>query len=115
MANLYAKSRFSKPVVLLTLSFVDCGTSGGLAGARHGACFMAGGDPEAFKMVHNAIEFGMLQAIGEGTALLKQGPFKDLDLAAIFTNWIVEEALRSEVGLNPDNFNLGHGAFCIAG
>jgi 6-phosphogluconate dehydrogenase len=80
--------------------FADVGTSGGVEGARHGACFMAGGDPPAIarlqpilsrlcveggyvdagppgaghftKLVHNGIEFGMLQAIGEGVDLLDQ-------------------------------------------
>ena len=80
------------------LYFIDCGTSGGVDGARNGACFMAGGEknamqhvapilkdlavPEGFvhtgspgsghfvKLVHNGIEFGMLQAIGEGMELL---------------------------------------------
>lgn len=101
--------------------FVDCGTSGGLKGARYGACFMVGGDPEPVKLaepifnalsvpegyiyagpsgaghfvkiIHNAIEFGMLQAIGEGTALLKHGPY-DLDLAAIFHNWSHGSVIR---------------------
>ena len=77
---------------------IDCGTSGGVDGARNGACFMAGGEnepmqhiapilidlsvPDGFvhtgapgsghfvKLVHNGIEFGMLQAIGEGMDLL---------------------------------------------
>ena len=81
------------------IQFVDLGTSGGVDGARHGACFMAGGEPEAIariepilldlatedgyvhagppgagqftKLVHNGIEFGMLQAIGEGVDLLQ--------------------------------------------
>ncbi|MGH3149101.1 MAG: NAD(P)-binding domain-containing protein, partial [Rubrobacter sp.] len=80
------------------IHFVDLGTSGGVDGARHGACFMAGGEREAMdrvepillelaiedgyvhagppgaghftKLVHNGIEFGMLQAIGEGVDLL---------------------------------------------
>ena len=81
------------------IHFVDLGTSGGLDGARHGACFMAGrrarpavarlepllmrlaveggyvhaGPPGAghfVKLVHNGIEFGMLQAIAEGFELL---------------------------------------------
>ena len=80
------------------LHFIDCGTSGGPAGARHGACYMVGGEAEAVaqleqfftdtavpdgflhtgpagsghyvKLVHNGIEFGMLQAIGEGVNLL---------------------------------------------
>jgi len=80
------------------LHFIDCGTSGGPAGARNGACYMVGGETEAVrqleqffidtavpegylhtgpagsghyvKLVHNGIEFGMLQAIGEGVDLL---------------------------------------------
>lgn len=84
------------------IRFVDLGTSGGLSGARTGACFMAGGDREAFnlleplltdlavpggvvycgpsgcghfvKLVHNGVEFGMLQAIGEGIDMLERFP-----------------------------------------
>ncbi|MHB0976588.1 MAG: phosphogluconate dehydrogenase (NAD(+)-dependent, decarboxylating) [Candidatus Aquicultorales bacterium] len=101
--------------------FVDCGTSGGLSGARNGACFMVGGDEEPVKMieplltalsvpggyvhagpsgaghyvklVHNAIEFGMLQAIGEGVALLERSAY-DLDLAAVFHNWAHGSVIR---------------------
>lgn len=82
------------------LGFVDAGTSGGLEGARNGACFMVGGKKEHVrlvepllrdlsvpggyvhaggpgsghfaKLVHNGIEFGMLQALGEGYALLER-------------------------------------------
>jgi 6-phosphogluconate dehydrogenase len=82
---------------------LDIGTSGGLDGARHGACMMAGGDREAYtivepmlrdlcvengcgymgksgaghfvKMVHNGIEYGMMQAIGEGFDLLRASGF----------------------------------------
>jgi len=103
--------------------FLDCGTSGGLEGARHGACFMVGGKKEAVKivepilvalavnregyihtgkpgtghfvkLVHNGIEFGMLQAIGEGVELLNKSGFK-LDLAAIFKNWSNGSVIRS--------------------
>lgn len=101
--------------------FVDCGTSGGVEGARHGACFMVGGKPEAInlcepvlkilaveggyvhcgepgsghfvKLVHNGIEFGMLQAIGEGVELLKRSGF-DLDLREIFRNWSHGSVIR---------------------
>jgi 6-phosphogluconate dehydrogenase len=106
----------------MKVHFVDCGTSGGLDGARYGACFMVGGEPEPVKLVepilkalsvpggyihagppgaghfvklvHNAIEFGMLQAIGEGLSLLKHSPYK-LDLAAIFHNWSHGSVIRS--------------------
>lgn len=83
------------------LRFVDVGTSGGVSGPREGACFMVGGEPDALalavvsplleplavpggfvhagppgaghfvKLVHNGIEFGMLQAIAEGVDLLE--------------------------------------------
>jgi len=103
------------------VDFIDCGTSGGLEGARYGANFMIGGDsrpvelvepilkalsvPEGYvhtgptgaghfvKLVHNAIEFGMLQAIGEGTALLKLAPY-NFNLAAIFHSWSHGSVIR---------------------
>jgi len=103
------------------INFIDCGTSGGLDGARHGACFMVGGEadvvkhvepifktlsvPEGYvhagppgaghfaKLIHNAIEFGMLQAVSEGVSLLKKGPYH-LDLAAIFHNWSHGSVIR---------------------
>jgi len=84
--------------------FMDIGTSGGPAGARTGACLMIGGADEDFKrveelaqkaaalgayqhlgpvgaghfakMVHNAIEYGMMESIGEGLAILKNSQFK---------------------------------------
>jgi 6-phosphogluconate dehydrogenase len=90
--------------------FLDCGTSGGPGGARNGACLMVGGDREVFeslepmfadvsvpggyrffpghgaghfvKMVHNGIEYGMMQAIAEGFAVLHESPF-ELDLAEV--------------------------------
>jgi 6-phosphogluconate dehydrogenase len=97
------------------VNFLDVGTSGGVAGARHGACFMAGGEHEAYalvepllrdlavddegalhagpagaghfsKLVHNAIEFGMVQAIAEGVELLRRSEL-ELDLPALFNNW----------------------------
>jgi len=102
--------------------FLDCGTSGGLEGARHGACFMVGGREEGVgiaepvlralavkdgyihtgepgsghfvKLVHNGIEFGMLQSIAEGTALLRASGFK-LDLAGVFKNWSNGSVIRS--------------------
>ena len=80
------------------IHFLDAGTSGGLEGARQGACMMVGGDKHAYdlvepllkdmcvengygymgrsgsghfaKMVHNGVEYGMMQAIGEGFDLL---------------------------------------------
>ena len=94
--------------------YLDCGSSGGPFRAKEGACFMVGGREEGFetarpvleelsveggllhtgppgsghfvKLVHNGVEFGMLQSIAEGVELLEAGQF-DLDLADVFTNW----------------------------
>ena len=94
----------------LGIRYLDSGTSGGPNGARHGACLMIGGDREVFeplepmfadialpggyrffdghgaghfvKMVHNGIEYGMMQAIAEGFQILHDGPF-DLDLVDV--------------------------------
>ncbi|HEU4648382.1 MAG TPA: NADP-dependent phosphogluconate dehydrogenase [Gemmatimonadales bacterium] len=106
------------------IRFVDLGTSGGVEGARHGACFMAGGTRPAVariepilkelavpggyvhagppgaghftKLVHNGIEFGMLQAIGEGVDLLEHyqggGP---LDVAGVLSCWRHGSVIRS--------------------
>ncbi len=102
--------------------FVDCGTSGGVQGARYGACFMAGGEPQAIehvepiltklavengyvhagpvgaghftKLVHNGIEFGMLQAIAEGIDLLTRY-HEDLDISNILRCWNHGSVIRS--------------------
>ena len=102
--------------------FVDLGTSGGFDGARNGACFMAGGEREAVeivepllralaveggyvhagppgaghyaKLVHNGIEFGMLQAIGEGVDLLERYR-DDLDVAEVLRCYRHGSVIRS--------------------
>jgi 6-phosphogluconate dehydrogenase len=103
--------------------FVDMGTSGGVEGARRGACFMVGGDRESFdtiepllkdltttdlavlhvgpsgaghfvKLIHNAIEFGMNQSIAEGVEMLRRSGF-ELDLHALFVNWSHGSVIRS--------------------
>jgi len=104
------------------LDFVDVGTSGGLQGARHGACFMVGGEPEAVariepllgklateggyvhaggpgaghfvKLVHNGVEFGMLQAIAEGFDLLNRY-HQPLDVAGLLECWRHGSVIRS--------------------
>jgi 6-phosphogluconate dehydrogenase len=106
----------------LGIHYLDSGTSGGPGGARDGACLMIGGDREVFsaneamfadvalpdgyrffdghgaghfvKMVHNGIEYGMMQAIAEGFSLMHGGPF-DLDLeevAAVYQHGSVVES-----------------------
>ena len=93
------------------VEFLDAGVSGGPSGARTGACIMVGGAKECFerheplfrdlslpdgygymgahgaghfvKMVHNGIEYGMMQAIAEGFAIMKASPFHpDLEKVA---------------------------------
>jgi 6-phosphogluconate dehydrogenase len=101
---------------------VDAGTSGGVEGARDGACFMIGGDDAAIavvepvllklcvpngyvhagpsgaghftKLVHNGIEFGMLQAIGEGFDLLTRFHEK-LDIDGVLECWRNGSVIRS--------------------
>ncbi len=120
------------------LNFIDLGTSGGPGGARDGACFMLGGAPAAVaqvlpllkalavdgglihtgapgsghfvKLVHNGIEFGMLQAIGEGIALLEayRDPLAIADVlecwkhGSVVRSWLIElmeKSYRQEGGL----------------
>jgi 6-phosphogluconate dehydrogenase len=104
------------------ISFLDCGTSGGIWGLEEGYCLMVGGDPVAFqqkepifrdlapkdgylhvgpsgaghytKMVHNGIEYGLLQAYGEGFEILHSSQF-DLDLEAIAHLWNQGSVVRS--------------------
>jgi 6-phosphogluconate dehydrogenase len=104
------------------LHFVDLGTSGGISGALYGACFMAGGEDEPIhtiepilrdlavnngyvhtgapgtghftKLVHNGIEFGMLQAISEGIDLLERFETK-LPVSNILKAWRNGSVIRS--------------------
>jgi 6-phosphogluconate dehydrogenase len=101
--------------------FLDAGTSGGLDGARHGACIMVGGEKAAYdavepllndlcvehgygymghsgsghfaKMVHNGIEYGMMQAIGEGFNLLDSSGY-DFDLEDVSRVWAHGSVIR---------------------
>ncbi len=107
-------SRYTK-LKELGIDFLDCGTSGGMLGARNGACLMIGGDQEVFnnqkwvfesiaakdgyfyvgasgsghyvKMIHNAIEYGMMQSIAEGLNLVKNGEYKDVDIKNLLSVW----------------------------
>jgi len=97
--------------------FVDCGTSGGIWGLNNGYSLMAGGEPQAIeriipiltalaandgkawahvgpagaghfvKMVHNGIEYGMMQAFAEGFELLKHKREFELDMHQIARVW----------------------------
>lgn len=122
------------------IKLVDVGVSGGIWGYENGFPMMAGSDdPTAFeaiepalktlslpggaysrfgssgaghytKMIHNAIEYGIMQSLGEGYRLLKEGPYEDINLAAagelwqhhsVITSWLNQlsaEALKE----NPE-------------
>ena len=96
------------------VEFLDVGTSGGLEGARNGACLMVGGEKAVFekmlpllekiavrdgityfgepgtghyvKMVHNGVEYGMLEALGEGMEILAESHYK-FDLHEVARAW----------------------------
>ena len=105
------------------IKFFDAGTSGGMSGARNGGNFMIGGDDaEAWKvleplfksialedgylytgrlgsghylkMVHNGIEYGMMQAIAEGFEVLEASQF-DYDYEAVAKLWNHGSVVRS--------------------
>jgi 6-phosphogluconate dehydrogenase len=105
------------------IRFVDAGVSGGVWGLKNGYCLMVGGAPEAVqpvepifrdlapedgyahvgpigsghfvKMVHNGIEYGMLQAYAEGFALMDSATELDLDLHQIAAVWQHGSVVRS--------------------
>ncbi len=108
-------------------TLLDIGTSGGVHGLKDGFCMMIGGDRTAYdvvepllatlaqprggyehfgpsgsghyvKMVHNAIEYGMMQSLAEGYRMLKEGPYSQLDLADAGELWQKGSIVRS--GLN---------------
>ncbi|HZZ64095.1 MAG TPA: decarboxylating 6-phosphogluconate dehydrogenase [Candidatus Baltobacteraceae bacterium] len=104
------------------VSLVDAGTSGGVWGLQEGYCLMVGGDDAAVKacepifltlapkggyahvgpagaghfskMVHNGIEYGLLQAYGEGFEILRTSPFK-YDLEQLASIWRYGSVIRS--------------------
>jgi 6-phosphogluconate dehydrogenase len=109
------------------IHFIDVGTSGGVAGKVNGYCLMIGGEKEIVercnplweaisqtngfshvgpvgaghyvKMIHNAIEYGMMQAYGEGMAVLANSRFKDdLDLEKVTGVWQHGSIIRSYLG-----------------
>lgn len=117
--------RRAKELAELGFSFIDCGTSGGVHGRELGFSLMVGGDkknyddiepmlralaaPDGYaymgssgaghyvKMVHNGIEYALMQSYAEGFELLKEGAFKkeDLDLATITRVWNNGSIIRS--------------------
>ncbi|MBI5226808.1 decarboxylating 6-phosphogluconate dehydrogenase [Candidatus Micrarchaeota archaeon] len=136
--NSYYKDSMRRAAALQAKGFhyLDIGTSGGLGGERHGYCFMAGGEPKAYalvepvlkvlaapggyghfgtsgaghfvKMVHNGIEYALLQSYGEGFELLKNAKEFKIDLhrashvwnrGSVIRSWLLE---LSEDALSKD-------------
>ena len=120
-------------------SYIDIGTSGGVWGYQNGFSMMVGGDSASFetikpiletlkdptghyeyfgesgsghfvKMVHNAVEYGMMESLAEGYRLLKEGPYKNIDLykagvvwqhRSVITSWL-NELTRDILKDNPN-------------
>lgn len=124
-SNFKDSIRRGQLVAQKNVSYLDCGTSGGLHGRQSGYCLMVGGDKKSYdsvapllsliaapngmahvgpsgaghyvKMVHNGIEYALLQGYAEGFQLLKEGTFKDvpLDLEKISDLWNHGSIIRS--------------------
>lgn len=116
--------RRAKDLAKHGIRFMDVGTSGGVESARTGACLMVGGPkkdyrqvldllkavaaPGAYglfgpvgsghfaKMIHNGIEYGMMEAIGEGAAILKNSPF-NYDLREVFRVYSKRSIIESRL------------------
>lgn len=104
------------------IHFLDCGISGGPSGAKDGACTMIGGKQEIYlqlkevfdaislpdgslyigksgsghfvKMVHNGIEYGMMQSLAEGFEILEKSPY-NIDLEKTSKLWNNGSVIRS--------------------
>jgi 6-phosphogluconate dehydrogenase len=123
------------------LRYIDAGISGGIHGQEHGYCLMLGGTPKSIeifapvakvlaphpengwlhcgpsgaghyaKMVHNGIEYGMMQALAEGFALLAARKELDIDPARLAETWRHGSVVRSWLldlcaGILKDNETL---------
>lgn len=121
-SNYKDSMRRAKELEAKGIDFLDCGTSGGTEGALNGVCAMLGGKKEAFayceplikdisiekgylycgasgaghfvKMIHNGIEYGMMQAIAEGFEVLHKSEF-NLDLKSVAGVWNHGSVVRS--------------------
>ncbi|HSX43359.1 MAG TPA: NADP-dependent phosphogluconate dehydrogenase [Candidatus Saccharimonadales bacterium] len=132
--------KLNEKVSVAGCQLLDIGVSGGVWGYQNGFPLMCGGDnAEAFaalepalktltqpggmyyrfggsgaghyvKMVHNAIEYGMMESLGEGFRMLHDGPYKGMDLSAaadlwqhhsVITSWLTELS-RDALAENPE-------------
>lgn len=132
--------KLNEKVTAAGMHLLDVGVSGGIWGYQNGFPLMCGGDShEAFtvlepalktlaqpggmyyhfgpsgaghyvKMVHNAIEYGMMESLGEGFRMLHDGPYGELELAkaadlwqhhSVITSWLTELS-RDALAENPE-------------
>jgi 6-phosphogluconate dehydrogenase len=123
-SNFHDDIRRAKQLASSKIEYIDAGTSGGVWGLENGYCLMVGGSDAAVKhcepifkalapdngyahvgpvgaghyvkMVHNGIEYGLLQAYAEGYEILNASKiFPDLDLAQIADVWQYGSVVRS--------------------
>ena len=135
-ANFRDSKRRGEAAAARGLRFIDAGVSGGVWGLDNGYCLMIGGADEAVavlepafrslapadgyahvgpvgaghfsKMVHNGIEYGMMQAYAEGFEILKESEY-DFDLAELSGIWRYGSVVRSWL------LDLAHAAFIEEG
>lgn len=130
----------NKVVSAANMDFIDIGVSGGVWGYEQGFPMMVGADNKDavvvlapaldtlskpggawahfgpsgaghyVKMIHNAIEYGMMQSLAEGYRLLREGPYKDIDLSvagdvwehhSVITSWL-NDLTRQAIAENPN-------------
>jgi len=124
-SNYHDSQRHGALLAKHDIGFVDSGTSGGVWGLKNGYCLMVGGDKQVVeqiepvlkslapaedrgwahvgpvgaghftKMIHNGIEYGMMQSFAEGFALLRGKSEFNLDLAQISELWRHSSVVRS--------------------
>jgi 6-phosphogluconate dehydrogenase len=156
--NSYYKDsvRRSHALAAKQLGFLDIGTSGGIWGRQEGYCMMVGGDPASVKtvspildtlapkdgwahmgpsgtghfvkMVHNGIEYGLMQAYGEGFEILYKSPWglnlhqvaKVWNRGSVIRSWLLElsektfETQPTLAGVQPWVPDSGEGRWTIA-
>ncbi len=112
----------SEKLVKFGIHYLDCGTSGGVWGLQNGYCLMYGGEKKSaefvepifktlapengyvycgqsgtghlVKMVHNGIEYGMMQSYAEGFEILEKSPF-NIDITKVADAWQYGSVVRS--------------------
>ena len=140
--------RRAKELCKKGIVYLDVGVSGGPSGARAGACLMVGGEEAAYKqyvglfndlataggfdymgragaghfvkMIHNGIEYGMMQALGEGFEVMEKSDF-DLDLERVarlydhgsviessLVRWLKEAYEKYGIGLSDISGKVAH-------